>query len=149
MFDSVLTISPWHWMALGVLLLAAEAFGIGGFLVGAAAAALVTAVLAWLGAEWTWQLICFGGLTFILSVAYWKYFKNFNQKQTEGVTVNDKMETMIGKTGSVVQVLSPTQGKVMIGDTLWDYVSESELEKGNTVKVCSYDGTVLRVDSLT
>ena len=74
-------IEVWHWLILALLLLGGEALGAAGFMLGAVAAALVMAVLVWIGIDWSWQqqVSLFAALSLVFSVVYWRRFRRFNQ----------------------------------------------------------------------
>lgn len=147
--DTFVNLSPWHWLILSIVLFAVEALGAGGFLLGVAVAAMATAILAWLDFSWQIQLITFGILSVVFSVAYWKYFRSFNLKrQDESLVINDKLETLKGKAGVLLSVTGASTGKVQLGDTLWDCRFEGSIDEGAKVIVDTYDGMILVVKSL-
>ncbi|MFL0798831.1 MAG: NfeD family protein [Agarilytica sp.] len=143
--DILMSLSPWHWLILGVVLFAVEILGTGGFLLGVAAASAVTSVVAWLGFDWQFQVISFAVLSIGFSFAYWKFFKNFNLERSEPVVINEKMESLIGAVGKVVSVVSPLTGKVQIADTLWEFKSTEPVEEGGFVQVEAHNGMTLEV----
>lgn len=138
-------LTPWHWLVLAGVLFASESLGAGGFLIGIACSAIIASVLNWLGVGWSLQLVSFGVFSLVLSVAYWKYFKSYNLQRQSGVVVNERMESLKGKTATVLSVASDTQGKVKIGDTLWDYASDERLDENTTVIIDGYNGTTVVV----
>ncbi len=143
--EILMTLTPWHWLILGVVLFAVEILGTGGFLLGVAAASAVTSIVSWIGFDWQFQLVSFAVLSIGFSFAYWKFFKHFNLERAEPVVINEKMESLVGSIGKVVSVVSPLTGKVQIGDTLWEFKSDGPVEEGGFVLVNAHDGMTLEV----
>jgi len=147
--DSLFTqLTPWHWLVLGILLFALETMGIGGFLIGIAIASLVASILAWLDLGWQVQLAAFGIMSVVFSAAYWKFFKKFNEDREDSPLVNNKLQSMVGQSGAVFEVRGEFQGKLKLGDTLWDYRSDEVLEHEQRVVVTRVEGTILVIKSL-
>lgn len=146
--DMVYTLTPWHWLILAAALFAIETLGTGGFLLGVAVASVVVSILAWAGLTWQTQLFLFAIFSLVFSVAYWKFFKNFNMKREEAVTINEKMENLKGKVGTVVSLAGDKAGKIQIGDTLWECRSDEAITVEAQVKVISYEGMVLQVQAV-
>ncbi|GAA4894680.1 hypothetical protein GCM10023333_29880 [Ferrimonas pelagia] len=140
-------LQPWHWLLLALLMLGAEALGTGGFLLGAAAAACLLALLLWLLPEWGWagQFMVFGLATLLLSVAYWKLFRGYNER-TEQPTLNDRAAQMIGRQW-VLEVAVPSgESRLQIGDTRWRVQTAQTLAAGERVRVVASDGMILQLD---
>ena len=49
-------LQAWHWLCFGLVLLALEVVGIGGFLIGAGVAALLQAITLLIFPEMSWQI---------------------------------------------------------------------------------------------
>ncbi len=146
--ETLQQLSAWHWLILAALLFAVETMGGGGFLLGVAAAAIVASLLAWSDVAWQYQLLGFGTLSFVFSVLYWRYFRGFNLARQNDTVINQKLETLIGKTGVILQAKSDNTGKVKLGDTLWECRSETTLNQDDQVVVEGYSGMLLLVKPL-
>ncbi|QIZ78376.1 NfeD family protein [Ferrimonas lipolytica] len=139
-------LQPWHWIILCLLLLGAEAIGIGGFLLGAAAAAAAIAgfLFFWPDTSWANQLILFAIAAVIFTVAYWRFFRSYND-HTEQPQLNDRAAQLIGRSWVLQQSLPSGESRVQIGDTLWRVRTEQQLQQGIRVEVIDRDGMVLLV----
>lgn len=146
--DTIMTLTPWHWLILGMVLFALETLGSGGFLLGIALASVTTSIVTWLGFNWHIQLISFALLSVAFSIAYWKYFKSFNLDRPGNPVINEKMESLKGKTGKVVRSDGEAGGKVQIGDTLWEFRSSEIFSEGDRIIVESYEEMTLHVKAL-
>ncbi|MEM7097470.1 MAG: NfeD family protein [Pseudomonadota bacterium] len=134
--DMLTTITPYHWFALGLLMLTAEMLGTSGFLIGAAVAALGMGIVVLLAPELTvgWQV-----LLYVISglVATFVYFRLFRDAQkAEGSTgLNRRASRLIGHQFELDTDVTTGVAKVQIGDTLWRVRSDNPISKGTMVEV--------------
>jgi membrane protein implicated in regulation of membrane protease activity len=143
LFDNL---HAWHWATLAVILFALEMLISTGFLLGIGFAAIVLAVLMFVlpGIAWEWQLLCFGALSVVLTLAYRKYFRHVNEA-TDNPLLNDRAAQLIGKS-FVLSVDLDRSGADMLGDTRWTLRSSTRIAKGARVRVTGVDGMVLHVE---
>jgi len=139
-------LEPWHWLSLGLLLLGAEALGASGFLLGTAIAAFLLAIINALFSDITWQTqaILFAIAALSFSIAYWKYFKEFNNRSDHG-PLNQRAASLIGRELVVEHDLSGGYGRIQIGDTFWKVKFDGEIDKGTRVKVVNADSMTLEI----
>ena len=135
----------WHWLAFGLIILASEAMGIGGFLIGMGIAALLQGAISSLMPDMIWQtqLIIFAVDALVLSVLYWKFFRKFNET-TDHPDINDRAASMIGRIITLDEDLED-QGRVQIGDTFWNIKTDTALKSGTKAIVTDTDGMDLIV----
>lgn len=134
----------WHWLILALLLLAGEALGAAGFLLGAAGGAVTLVVLNLLNDNLSWQMqiTVFATITLFLSWRYWHQFKSFNDK-TDHPQLNDRAAQLIGRHITLSQDLAGGEGKEQIGDTFWRVRAATDLAAGTQVKVTASEDRVL------
>ena len=129
-------ITPYHWIALGLILLTAEVLGTAGFLLGAAVAALGMGAVVWLAPELSlgWQLViyAFGALG-----ASWLYFQVFRDAQDQPARplLNKRAARLVGHQFKLEEDIELGEGKVQIGDTMWHVKCDGTLAKGTLVEV--------------
>ncbi|WP_028116452.1 NfeD family protein [Ferrimonas senticii] len=142
-------LAPWHWLVLALLLLALEALGAGGFVLGAALAAGLMALLLWLLPELSWasQLILFAVAAVAFSVAYWRFFRGFNQR-TEQPQLNDRAAQLVGRRITLAEPLPVGDSRLQLGDTLWRVRSEQAIAAGTAVTIHGSDGMVLLISAV-
>lgn len=138
-------VEAWHWLAVMFALIAFEALGVGGFFMGMTAAALVAAVLNWLGFSWQLQFVAFGALSILFSWLYWAKFRHFNEKRDGNEQLNDRFSHMLGKHGKVIDLKAPGLIKAQFGDTLWVCQTSEALALGDLVEVCGHEDSQLIV----
>ena len=134
--DWLFDLSAAHWAVLGMVLLAAEALGAAGFLIGAGVAALAMAVVTFvfpeLGAGT--QLASYAGLSLACTYAYFNVFRGATRGT--GLLLNHRSRHMIGTTFVLDEaLLAGEEGRVQLGDTLWKVVSDTALAAGDKVVV--------------
>lgn len=142
--DFLLELQPWHWLIFTFLLLALEALGASGFLLGSAIASALLALILWLGPElgWSWQVAIFALLSLVCSLGYWKLFRQVNE-QSDYPELNNRAAQLVGRVLVLEQDLPAGQGKVQVGDTLWKVQADEALTKGMSVEIASYEGMTL------
>ena len=142
-------LETWHWLSLGLLLLGAEALGASGFLLGAAVASFLLAIINALIGDISWQLqlILFAISALSFSIAYWKYFKEFNN-QTDNGTINQRATSLVGRELVIEHDLNGGQGRIQVGDTFWKVTFSGHITKGSTVKVINADNMSLQIKTV-
>ena len=136
----------WHWILLAIVLIAGEALGAAGFLLGAVMASLELALITYIWPDLTWQqqISLFAVLALLCSVWFWYRFKNFNQA-TNQPQLNDRAAQLIGGEFALTRAIKGGQGKMQVGDTLWRVESAINYPAGTQVKVVGSRDMVLLV----
>ena len=139
----------WAWLSIGVLLMIAELFVPGVFVMwfgfGAVLTGLITALAG--GLSVAMQLLIFVimsviSLIFGLSV----YKKIFGPNKEKGNDTRTGAQRLIGKVFIVSEAIQNGKGKVTVGDTVWLARSKRKIAKGAEVVVVDVDGTQLLVE---
>lgn len=140
-------LQSWHWFVAGIILVMLDIFLLGGFLLGMALAAVAVALLLQLSPEmgWDWQLIYFGALSLIFTVAYLKFFRKVNEA-TDNPLLNDRAAQLIGRTFVLGEDLDGS-GAHMLGDTRWTLQCRGTISGGTKVKVVGSEGMSLVVEA--
>ena len=126
-------INAYHWIALGLILFAAEALGAAGFLLGTAAAALVVGLLS----------LVMPGLAIVASLLYVKVFRD--EQESTPDELNHRAESLVGTEFELTDDLPGGDGRVQIGDTFWHVHADADLARGARVRVVSADTMQLKV----
>ena len=139
-------LNAWHWLILGVILLAFEVLGTAGFLLGLALAALLQALLLVMMPEMNWkiQLLVYAFTAVLSSVLYWKVFRPFNTRSDEPL-LNDRAGQLVGRQLVLNESIVNGLGRIQIGDTLWKVNAEGDIAAGTKVTVVSNQGMTLFV----
>lgn len=142
------TLDPhWHWLAIGLLLAAAEIAVPGVFLIWLAAAALITGLVTWvLPIEVPLQIVLFAVLA-IASVFAGRSYLRANPIVGADPLLNDRGARLVGEMVVVTQAIAGGDGRVKQGDSEW-LVKGPDAEPGTRMRVSGHDGAVLLVEHL-
>lgn len=139
--------APWLWLILAALLAITELLAPGLFLIWLAAAAVLTAVLAFLLPIGVPFQILFFGLFAILAVLGGRRAYERRAHVTSDPLLNDRTARLIGQTVTVVEPIVGGRGRVRVGDSIWP-AAGPDAAAGTQVRVQGADGNCLRVAPL-
>ncbi|WP_132999047.1 NfeD family protein [Luteimonas arsenica] len=136
------------WAAIALVLIAAETFIPGAFLLwmGIAAAVVWLVVMLVPGLSLLAQVVLFVVLSVVAVLAYLKWGRR-RERPSDRPTLNRRAEQHVGRVVELDRAISGGQGRVKIGDAYW-VVSGPELEAGTRVRVVAADGMVLEVQAV-
>jgi hypothetical protein len=140
----------YFWLGLGLLLIAAETFLPGMFLLWFGLAALIMSGVAWLlpGLGALWQLVAFSVLAFLSAWAYRRYVRPI-EPQGDQPLLNRRADQLVGRVVVLREAIVNGYGKVQIADALWTVHGHEDLPEGARVKVTAVDGMTLKVRQAT
>jgi membrane protein implicated in regulation of membrane protease activity len=146
--DSLSEFDPhWFWLALGLLLGAAEMLIPGVFLIWLAGAALITGALAFLlPVGVPLQVVVFAVLSIVAVFTAKRYLRD-NPIEPADPDMNKRGARMRGQTGKVTQAIEDGSGRVHIGDTEW-IAKGPDVPVGTRVRVVDADGAALVVEQI-
>lgn len=137
----------WHWLAIGLVLAAAEMAIPGVFLIWLAGAALVTGALTWaLPLGIATQVVIFAVLA-IVSVFTGKRYLAANPIESADPKMNDRGARLVGEMVVVTHAIDGGNGRVKQGDSEW-LAKGPDAEPGTRMRVSGHDGVVLLVEHL-
>ncbi len=151
MMDGLITLlqhmQPWHWLALGLVLLVLEIVTGTSYLLWPAAAAGATGVMLYAAPHTGYgvQLGVFAMLTIVLTLTGRNYMKGRWLAQDDGVKLNERGAQMVGQIGVAEGEFAAGQGRVKLGDTVWRATSGDAILAGERVEVTGADGSSLVV----
>ena len=133
------------WLAIGLLLGAAEILVPGVFLIWLAGAAVITGLLVWvLPIGIPLQIVIFAVLA-IIAVFLGKRYVRDNPIHEADPKMNRRGQRMVGETAIVVVPIEAGNGKVKIGDSEWLARGE-DVAYGERVRITGSDGAILLVE---
>ncbi len=139
--------SHYAWLALGLLLAAAEMAIPGVFLIWLSGAAIITGLLAWVvPIGMPLQIVVFAALA-IVSVFTGRRYLRANPIEAVDPLMNDRGAQMIGETVQVTHIIEGGTGRVKHGDSEW-LAKGPDAEPGTRMRVSGHDGAVLLVEHL-
>lgn len=135
----------WLWLSLGAALGAAEVLVPGFFLIWLAAAAIVTGLLtAALPIGIPAQIMIFAVLA-VASVYAGRRWFAANPIISDDPNLNNRGARLIGEIVTVVEAISHGNGRVKVGDSVWN-ARGSNAPEGAQVRVTGSDGSTLLVE---
>ncbi|MBB1472795.1 MULTISPECIES: NfeD family protein [unclassified Luteimonas] len=133
------------WAAIALVLIAAETFMPGAFLLwmGIAAALVWLVVLLVPGLSMLAQVILFVVLSVVAVLAYRKWFRR-RERPSDRPLLNRRADQLVGRVVPLDHAIVGGRGRVKIDDAYW-VVRGVELPAGTLVRVVGSDGMVLEV----
>lgn len=137
----------WTWLAIGLLLAAAEMALPGVFLIWMAGAALITGLVTWLAPiDLPLQIVLFAVLA-IVFVFSGKRWLGRNPIMPADPKMNDRGARLLGETVVVTYAIDGGTGRVRQGDSEW-LAKGPDAEPGTKMRVSGHEGAVLLVEHL-
>lgn len=144
----LIDITYWHWLILGVLLIALEIFAPGAFFLWVGLAALVVGgISALFSLSLAFTLLAFAVLSIIFTIVGRRYFKVPHGEKKESL-LNRRGYQYVGQQITLTQAIVNKQGRAVIGDTIWR-VTGPDLPKGTVVEVVGVEGNSLVVKKVS
>ncbi len=144
-------LTVWHWLGLGIILLAIEV-AVGTFdLLWVSVGAFLTALFALLVplpvGGWQGQMVFFGVAAIIFVICGRTLFKGVRRKQTSHPHLNDRLANMVGQHGEAATAFVDRRGKVKVGDTMWlaALADAASITIGDAIVVTGSEGGILTV----
>lgn len=135
----------WHWLILAAVLAGIEMLSPGFAFIWLGGASLLTGlvVLVIPSLGWESQLILFAFLSAV-SVFAWYRFGRL-RIETEDATLNRRGESLVGRSGSLVEPIVNGRGRVKIDDSVWR-AEGKDAPTGAQVTVVGVEGAILKVE---
>ena len=135
------------WLALGLVLAAAEMAIPGVFLIWMAGAALITGLVSWvLPIGMPEQIVLFAVLAIVAVFSGRRYLRQ-HPVEAADPKMNDRGARAVGETVVVTQAIQSGSGKVRLGDSEW-LAKGADAVPGTRVRVVGHDGVVLLVEPI-
>ncbi|NLX07561.1 MAG: NfeD family protein [Phycisphaerae bacterium] len=131
----------WIWMVLAAVLIVAEMFTAGFFLLWFGIGAGVAGVMALIGLPFVWQLIGFIVVSGLLFAFSRQFAEEVTAKQPPGIGA----DRFVGQMGVVIEAVDNIRntGRIRVGQDEWraDSATGEGLPVGTVVKVVAMSGT--------
>ena len=141
------TMEFWHWLILGMLLMALEIIAPAMLLMWFGFGALVTGISLWLvpSLPLGGQILIFA-LVSLISVFGWRKSR-FREENIHPDTpdLNNRLHTHIGKTFVLTEAIINGRGAIRVGDTAWR-VTGADTAAGTPVRITGVEGVIFTVE---
>lgn len=133
------------WLALGLILAAAEMAIPGVFLIWMAGAALIVGALAWLTPIGVpVQIVIFAVLAIVAVFLGRRYIAGHPIHEADPM-MNKRADRLVGESVVVTQAIEGGSGKVRLGDSEW-LARGADAPVGARMRVTGHEGTALLVE---
>jgi membrane protein implicated in regulation of membrane protease activity len=143
------TVSWWHWIVFGIVLLIWDMSMGTFFVLGLGVAAIIVGIIdAFIGTSFTVELTIWMILSILAIAAWFKWFRE--NPVTDSGQSNYRLDTL----GIVMEDIQPhSRGKVtfdtpVLGNTSWHAISKVDINKGTRVKIVQINGQLIEVEPL-
>jgi len=134
------------WLAIGLILAAAEMAIPGVFLIWMAGAALIVGALAWLTPiSFPVQIVVFAVLAIVAVFLGRRYIAGHPIHEADPM-MNKRADRLVGETVVVTQAIEGGAGKVRLGDSEW-LARGADAAVGARLRVTGHEGTALLVEA--
>ncbi|MGE3918183.1 MAG: NfeD family protein [Hyphomicrobiaceae bacterium] len=152
LIDLLLSLGPWNWFLLGLLLFVLETVipGVQFIWFGAAASAVGLLMLA-AGAVAPFavpigvQLVLFAALS-AATIWWMRRYGNRASAPSDVPDLNARANQYVGRRVTVVEAFRDGRGRVRVGDTVWA-AEGPDLAEGAHARVVGVNGTLLKVEA--
>ncbi len=144
-------LGAWNWIILGCVLLGAEIFLPGVYLLWIGVAALLTGTVSLqFGGSgllvWQAQLVLFIVLS-VVSVFAGRRFFALRSVETDEPLLNQREAQLVGRVSTLAEPIVNGHGRIKLGDTLW-LVKGPDLPAGTSVRVVAAERGDLTVEQV-
>ena len=138
----------WHWLVIAAAFAVIEVAAPAMVCIWLAAAALVTAAVAWIipGLSWEHQALIFAAFA-IASVTIGRVAFARVRLPPGTAPLNHRAQTYIGRTFTLDRPIVDGRGQLKVDDTVW-LVEGPDLPAGTHIRVTGAENTLLRVARL-
>lgn len=145
--ETIFTLTPWHWFALGLVLMILELFVSGFFLLWVGVTALVVGLIRWLipdlSPEAQGVIFAIGAIGAVLTTRRYAKIPG-SQRHAGEIALNRRAEQYVGREFTLEAAIVNGRGKIRAGDTSW-IVEGDDMPAGAIVKVTGASGVILKV----
>ncbi|ENM5842440.1 NfeD family protein [Vibrio mimicus] len=146
MIELLSQLNFWHWLAFGLILLAAELLGTAGYFLWLGLSALLVGVLLTvMPIGWQLQWLAFASFSLVTTWLWWRRQFNQDKKQDAERDLNQKDKQLIGRVIQITEDTPAGEFQISLGDTRWTARCDQDLEQGSRVSVIAVDGIILIV----
>ncbi len=140
----LMSLGPWSWLIVGVVLMLMEVVAPGVFLLWPGLAAFLTGLIAF-AITMTWQIqVLLFAVFAIAAIPLWRRFSFGKGSTSESPFLNRRTEALVGRVFTLERPIVDGSGTVRIDDTVWR-VAGPDAPAGSRVRVTHVDGASLTV----
>ncbi|EGR2796595.1 NfeD family protein [Vibrio navarrensis] len=140
-------INHWHWLALGLALLAVELLGTAGYFLWFGISALaVGLLLSLMSFAWPVQWSAFAAFSLATTWIWWRRQLKHDKQSDASRDLNQKQKQLVGQELILEEDIQVGMNRIRIADTTWSAKSDSAILAGSKVKIARVDGIILTIE---
>ncbi|WP_172564661.1 NfeD family protein [Vibrio navarrensis] len=137
----------WHWLALGLALLAVELLGTAGYFLWFGISALaVGLLLSLMSFAWPVQWSAFAAFSLATTWIWWRRQLKHDKQSDASRDLNQKQKQLVGQELILEEDIQVGMNRIRIADTTWSAKSDSAILAGSKVKIARVDGIILTIE---
>lgn len=146
MFELLEQINHWHWLSLGLALLAVEIFGAAGYFLWLGISALIVGVvLSLIPMSWQLQWVSFTCFSLLTTWLWWRRQFKADKENDDSRDLNQKQKQLIGQRIRLEEDFLAGRGRIKVGDTTWTAEADHDITAGELVEVTNVSGIILTI----
>lgn len=146
MIELLESINHWHWLALGLALIAFELLGTAGYFLWIGLSALaIGALLSSLPMSWQLQWSSFAVFSLATTWLWWRKQHKKDAEDDNLRDLNEKKKQLIGQIITITEDLPKGTCRLRVGDTTWKAELDQTAPKGSQIEVIDVKGITLKV----
>lgn len=137
----------WHWLALGLALLAVELLGTAGyFLWLGLSGLLVGALMLLIPMGWQLQWMTFASVALLTTWLWWRRQFQADRRADKQRLLNQKEKQLIGQRVLITEpITAGITTRLHLADSTWSAISDENIAAGSMVEITELDGIVLKI----
>ena len=138
----------WHWLILGAVFLAIEAFAPVTIFLWFGIAAFITGFVAWLmpGGAFGGEVLLFA-VSALVSIAAFRLLRKHNpEPESPDPELNNRLTAFMGREYTLKMPIEDGKGRLHLGDGIWTILGE-DMPEGSRVRITGVDGIQFLVEA--
>ncbi|EJN6827352.1 hypothetical protein ATY37_08905 [Vibrio cidicii] len=134
----------WHWLALGLALLAVELLGTAGYFLWFGISALaVGLLLSLMPFAWPVQWSAFAAFSLVTTWIWWRRQLKHDKQSDASRDLNQKQKQLVGQELILEEDIQVGMNRIRIADTTWSAKSTTNMPSGSKAKIVAMEGIIL------
>ncbi|MCG3722467.1 NfeD family protein [Vibrio cincinnatiensis] len=147
MIDWLTQFNYWHWLALGLALLAVELLGTAGYFLWLGLSGLLVGMLmVFVPMGWQLQWMTFASFTLLTTWLWWRRQFKTDRISDSQRSLNQKEKQLIGQRIAITDdVKAGIITRIHLADSTWSAISDEDISAGSIIEIVELDGITLKI----
>jgi hypothetical protein len=147
LIDWLTQFNYWHWLALGLALLAVELLGTAGYFLWLGLSGLLVGMLmVFVPMGWQLQWMTFASFTLLTTWLWWRRQFKTDRISDSQRSLNQKEKQLIGQRIAITDdVKAGIITRIHLADSTWSAISDEDISAGSIIEIVELDGITLKI----